>query len=184
MTSIMRVGQRPSIKAEPVTSCMLPAERPSGEANAADIASDPDSVIGAHPSVDRSSAGEHETDYVLTEPRQASRTPSEYRASTETGAEETVPVMNTIAGGPTVDRTSTGMRETIVLTPASVAEEPRGDPAMVETILTWIFCYRCWSQHYCLAHPRLGSINSRSPCYGVHCDTSVRTEYVLTVQPT
>jgi hypothetical protein len=57
VTSSMRVGQRPSIKAEPVTSCMLPAERPSGEVNAADIASDPDSVIGAHPPVDRSSTG-------------------------------------------------------------------------------------------------------------------------------
>ena len=44
-----------------------------------------------------------------------------------------VPVMITIVGGPTVDRTSTGVHETIALTPASVAEEPRGDPAMVES---------------------------------------------------
>ena len=46
-----------------------------------------------------------------------------------------VPVMITIVGGPTVDRTSTGVHETIALSPASVAEEPRGDPAMVESSL-------------------------------------------------
>jgi len=112
---------------------MLPAERPSGEVNAADIASDPDSVIEAYPPVDRSSTGEHETDDVLTEPRHTSKTPSEYWSSTETGTEEAVHVMITIAGGPTVDRTSTGVHETIVLTPASVAEEPCGDPATVES---------------------------------------------------
>jgi len=37
-----------------------------------------------------------------------------------------VPVTIAIAGGPTVDRTSTG-------DPASVADEPRGDPAMVDS---------------------------------------------------
>ena len=41
--------------------------------------------------------------------------------------------MNNIAGGPTVDRTPTGGGETLALTSAQVAEEPRGDPAMVET---------------------------------------------------
>ena len=41
--------------------------------------------------------------------------------------------MNTIAGRPTVDRTPTGVHETAALTPAAIAEEPRGDPAMVET---------------------------------------------------
>ena len=119
-TSSMRVGQRPSIEAEPATSSMLPAERPSGEVNAADIASDPDSVIGAYPPVDRSSTGEHEMVDALTEPYhfRISRTPSDYRASTETGTEAPVPVMITIAGGPTVDRTSTGVLETLALTSA------------------------------------------------------------------
>ena len=53
---------------EPATSRMLPAERPSGEVLAADIASDPDAAIGVHPPVDRSSTGEHETVDALTEP--------------------------------------------------------------------------------------------------------------------
>ena len=99
VTSSMRVGQQPSVEAEPATSRMLPAERPSGEVHAADIASDLDSVIGAYPPVDRSSTEEHETDDVLTEPRHTSKTPSEYRSSTETGTEEAVHVMITIAGG-------------------------------------------------------------------------------------
>jgi hypothetical protein len=43
--------------------------------------------------------------------------------------------MNTTAGGPTVDRTLTGVLETLALTSASVAEEPRGDPTMVESLL-------------------------------------------------
>ena len=64
---------------------MLPAERPSGEVNAAVI--------------DRFSTGEHETDDMLTVLRHASRTPSAYRASTETGAEAMVSVMITMAGG-------------------------------------------------------------------------------------
>jgi len=46
VTSSMRVGQRPSVEADPATSRMLPVERPSGEVNAADIASDPNSAIG------------------------------------------------------------------------------------------------------------------------------------------
>ena len=56
-----------------------------------------------------------------------------YRASTETGTEAEVPGMNTTAGGPTVDRTLAGVLETLALTSASVAEDPRGEPAMVET---------------------------------------------------
>ena len=94
--------------------------------HATDIASGSHSAIGAHPPVDRASTGVLETDDALTEPRRALRTPSEYRASTETGTEETVPVMNTTAGGPTVDRTLTGMLETLALTSTSVAEKPRG----------------------------------------------------------
>ena len=134
VTSSMRVGQRPSSEAEPTTSSMLPVvERPSGEVHATDIASGSHAAIGAHPPVDRASTDVLETDDALTEPRRASRTPSEYRASTETDTEVTVPVMNNIAGGPTVDRTPTGGGETLELTSAQVAEEPRGDPAMVET---------------------------------------------------
>jgi hypothetical protein len=49
------------------------------------------------------------------------------------GPEAEVPGMNTTAGGPTVDRTLTGVLETLALTSASVAEEPRGEPAMIET---------------------------------------------------
>jgi len=107
---------------------MLSAELPSGEVNAAD------SVYRAYPPVDRSSTGEHETDDMLTALRHASRTPSAYRASTETGTEAMVSGMITMAGEPFVDRTSTGVHEKSVLTQASVAEEPRGDPAMVETL--------------------------------------------------
>jgi len=106
---------------------MLSAEQPSGEVNAKD------SVYRAYPPVDRSSTGEHETDDMLTALRHASRTPSAYRASTETGTEAMVSGMITMAGEPFVDRTSTGVHETTALTQASVAEEPRGDPAMVET---------------------------------------------------
>jgi len=133
VTSSMRVGLRPSVEAEHATSRILPVERPSGEVHATDIASGSHSAIGAHPPVDRASTDVLETDDALTEPRRASRTPSEYRASTETDTEVTVPVMNNIAGGPTVDRTPTGGGETLALTSAQVAEEPRGDPAMVET---------------------------------------------------
>jgi hypothetical protein len=43
--------------------------------------------------------------------------------------------MTTTAGGPFVDRTPTGGGETLVLTSAPVAEEPRGEPAMVETFI-------------------------------------------------
>ena len=103
------------------------------EVHAADIASGSLSAIGAHPPVDRASTEVLEMDDALTEPIRASRTPSEYRASAETGTEETVPVMNTIAGGPTVDRTLTRGGETIALTSAPVAEEPCGDPTMVES---------------------------------------------------
>jgi hypothetical protein len=39
VTSSMRVGLQPSVEAEPVTSRMLPVERPSGEVHATDIAS-------------------------------------------------------------------------------------------------------------------------------------------------
>jgi hypothetical protein len=133
LTSSMRVGLRPSVEAEPATSSMLPVERPSGEVHATDIASGSLSAIGAHPPVDRAPTGVLETDDALTEPRRASMALSEYRASTETGTEETVPVMNTIAGGPTVDRTLTRGGETLALTSAPVAEEPRGDPTMVES---------------------------------------------------
>ena len=109
---------------------MPPAERPLGEVHAADVDSDLHTAIGA---VDRASTGVLETVDALTEPGHASRTHSVYRASTETGTKVMVPVMITMAGGPVVDRTSTEMHETTVLTPASVAEEPRGDPTMVET---------------------------------------------------
>jgi len=40
--------------------------------------------------------------------------------------------MNNLAGGPSVDRTLTGGGETLALTSAHAAEEPRGDPIMVE----------------------------------------------------
>ena len=133
MTSSMRVGLRPSVEAEPATSSMLPVERPSGEVHATDIASGSHSAIGAHPPVDRAPTGILEIDDALTEPRRASRTPFEYRASTETGTKGTVPVMNNIAGGPTVDRIPTGGGETLAFTSAPVAEEPRGDPTMVES---------------------------------------------------
>ncbi len=43
------------------------------------------------------------------------------------------PVMNNMAGGPSVDRTLTGGGETLALTSAHVAEEPHGDPTMVES---------------------------------------------------
>ena len=99
VTTSMRVGLQPSVEAEPAASRILPVERPSGEVHATDIASDSHS---------RASTDVLETDDALIEPRRASRTPSEYRASTETGTEGTVPVMNTIAGGPNVDRTLTG----------------------------------------------------------------------------
>ena len=129
----LRVGLRPSVEAEPAISSLLPVERPSGEVHATDIASDSHSAIGAHPPVDRAPTGVLEIDDALTEPRRASRTPFEYRASTETGTKGTVPVMNNIAGGPTVDRIPTGGGETLAFTSAPVAEEPRGDPTMVES---------------------------------------------------
>ena len=116
VTSSMRVGLRPSVEAEHATSRILPVERPSGEVHATDIASGAHSAIGAHPPVDRASTDVLETDGALTEPRRASRTPSAYRASTETGTEGIVPVMNTTAGGPNVDRTPTGGGETLALT--------------------------------------------------------------------
>ena len=72
---------------ETVTSSMLPVEQPSREVHATDIASGSHSAIGAHPPVDRASTDVLETDDALTEPRRASRTPSEYRASTETDTE-------------------------------------------------------------------------------------------------
>jgi hypothetical protein len=133
VTSSMRVGLRPSVEPEPATSSMLPVERPSGEVHATDVASGSLSAIGAHPPVDRASTEVLETDDAPTEPRRASRSPSAYRASTETDTEVIDPVMNNIAGGPTVDRTPTGGGETLALTSAQVAEEPRGNPAMVET---------------------------------------------------
>jgi len=102
---------------------MPPAERSSGEVHAADVDSDLQTAIGAHPPVDRASTGVLETVNALTEPFHASRTPSEAQ----------VPGMNNIAGGPTVDRTPTGEGETLALTSAPVAEEPRWDPAMAET---------------------------------------------------
>ena len=74
-----------------------------------------------------------ETDDALAEPRHASRTSSEFRASTETGTEAPVSAMSNIAGGPIVDQTPTGGSKTLALTSAPVAEEPRGDPAMVES---------------------------------------------------
>ena len=133
VTSSMRVGLRPSVEAEPATSSMLPVERPSGEVHATDVASGSHSAIGTHPPVDRASTDVLETDDALTEPRHASRTPSAYRASTETDTEVLVPVMNTMAGGPSVDRTLTRGVETLALTSAHVAEEPRGDPILVES---------------------------------------------------
>ena len=108
VTSSMRVGLRPSVEAEPATSSMLPVERPSGEVHATDIASGSHSAIGAHPPVDRASTDVLETDGALTEPRRASRSPSAYRASTETDNEVVDPVMNNMAGGPSVDQTLTG----------------------------------------------------------------------------
>ena len=50
---------------------------------------------------------------------------------TETGTEAPVSAMSNIAGGPIVDQTPTGGSETLALTSAQVAEEPRGDPRMV-----------------------------------------------------
>ena len=44
--------------------------------------------------------------------------------------------MNNLAGGPSVDRTLTRGGETLALTSAHVAEEPRGDPIMVESFTT------------------------------------------------
>ncbi len=126
VTSGMREGLRPSREADPAT------ERSSENV---DVDSDLHTAIGAHPPVDRSSTGVPEMVDALTEPSHASRTPSAYRASTETGTEAQVPGMNNIAGGPTVDRTPTEGGETLALTSAPVAEEPRGDPAMVETFI-------------------------------------------------
>ena len=97
---------------------------PSSEVHATDVASGSHSAIGAHPTVDRASTDVLETDDALPEPRRASRTPSAYRASTETDTEVLVPVINTMAGGPSVDRTLTGGGETLALTSAQVAEEP------------------------------------------------------------
>jgi hypothetical protein len=51
----------------------------------------------------------------------------------ETGTEVIDPVMNNQAGGPSVDRTLTGGGETLALTSAQVAEEPRGDPIVIES---------------------------------------------------
>jgi hypothetical protein len=133
VTSGMLEGLRPSGEAEPVTSCMPPAERSSGEVHAADVDSDQHTAIGAHPQVDRAPTGVLETVVALTEPFHASRTPSAYRALARTDTEAEVPGMNTTAGGPIVDRTPTGGGETLALTSAPVTEEPRGEPAMVET---------------------------------------------------
>jgi hypothetical protein len=130
VTSSMRVGLRPSVEVEPASSSVLPAE---GEVHATDIASGSHALIGAHLPVDQASTDVLETDGALTEPRRASRSPSAYRASTETDTEVIDPVMNNMAGGPSVDRTLTGGDETLALTSAHVAEEPRGDPTMVES---------------------------------------------------
>jgi len=62
-----------------------------------------------------------------------SRTPFEYRASTETDTEAIVPVMKTMTGRPSFDRTLTGGGEALALTSAQVVEEPREDPTMVES---------------------------------------------------
>jgi hypothetical protein len=135
VASGMRVGQRPSVEAEPATSRMPTVERPDpidGEVYAAGVASDPHAAIGAHPLVDRASTGVLETLDAPAEPRQRSRTPSEYRALAETGTVAS-PVMSTVAGGPTVERTLTGVLETAGSTLALVAEEPRGEPTMVDT---------------------------------------------------
>jgi len=113
-----------------VPSVLRPSET---EQDATDTVSDSHPAIGTHPSVDRASTGVLETEDSSTELRQRSRTPSEYRALAETGTEALVPVMSTMAGGPTVDRTSTEGGETLALTSASLAEEPRGEPIMVET---------------------------------------------------
>ena len=99
LTSGMREGQRPSGEAEPATSRMPPAERSSGEEHAADVDSNLHTAIGAHPPVDRAPTGVLETVDALTEPFHASRAPSAYRASTETGTEAQVPGMNNIAWG-------------------------------------------------------------------------------------
>ncbi len=133
VTSSIRVGLQPSVEAEPATSSMLPVERPSGEVHATDIASGSHAAIGAHSPVDRASTDVLETDGALTEPRRASRSPSEYRTLARTDTEEINPVMDNMAGGPSVDRTLTGGGETLALTSAHVAEEPRGDPTMVES---------------------------------------------------
>jgi hypothetical protein len=124
-SSIGRPARTPAIERS--------SERPSGEVHASDIASGSHAAIGAHPPVDRASTDVLETDGALTEPRRASRSPSAYRASTETDTEVIDPVMNNMAGGPSVDRTPTGGVETLALTSAHVAEEPRGDPIMVES---------------------------------------------------
>jgi len=129
----------PSSGEEPVTSGMREGLRPSREADPAtelslekvDVDSDLHAAIGAHPPVDRASTGVPEMVDALTEPSHASRTPSAYRASTETGTEAQVPGMNNIAGGPTVDRTPTEGGETLALTSAPIAEIH----AMVETFI-------------------------------------------------
>jgi hypothetical protein len=117
---------------ESFTSRIDDVARSSLETTAADATSVQDSANGIYP-VDRSSTGAHETAAVLSTLGPASRTTSEYRASAETGTEHLVPVMIAMAGGPVVDRTSTGVQETAVSTLASVAEKLRGEPAMVET---------------------------------------------------
>ena len=144
VTTGMRVGQRPSVEAESATSRMPSALRPSDTGqfatlrpsdtgqDATDIVIDSHSAIGTHPSVGRASTGVLETEDSATALRQRSRTPSEHRDSTEAGTEALVPVMSNVAGGPTVDRTSTGGGETIALTPAAVTEEPCGEPTMVD----------------------------------------------------
>ena len=68
VTTGMRVGQRPSVEAEPATSRMSSVERPSEEQDAADIVSDSHSAIGAHPPVDLAPTGVPATDDALTEP--------------------------------------------------------------------------------------------------------------------
>ena len=55
--------------------------------------------LGTYP-VDRSSTGTHETAAVLSTLGPASRTTSEYRASTVTGTEALVPVMIAMAVTP------------------------------------------------------------------------------------
>ena len=69
----------------------MPVERPS--VHATDIASGSHAAIGAHPPVDRASTDVLETNGALTEPRRASRSPSEYRALARTDTEVIDPVM-------------------------------------------------------------------------------------------